>query len=183
MQNEVTEENHSVPAGLCRLVAELLPTGYHPASTGGKDIARDRYFHVADSCGRRRTFSYDMDMLDSLYSEIRKLAVEVRRIEHWRKKNAITEADIDRLASHLCSNLPKTKGTRWGKAEEGFVSSCCQSHIPAGCWWIHEDSAFQGSVPEAVQCIGSDKIFTTAHDFARYLIELKENRFERVLTH
>ncbi len=183
MHNVIIEDNYSVPAGLRRLVAELLPSGYHPAATGGDEAACDRYFHVADPDGRRRTFSYDIDMLDSLYSEIRKLAVEVRRIEHWRKKNAITEADIDRLASHLCSNLPKTKGARWGKAEAGFTSGCCQADIPVGCWWIHEESAFVGSDPEAVTCIGSDKIFTSAHDFARYLIELKENRFERMLTH
>ena len=168
-----------------RLVGQLLPSGWAVAHRGGFDFVDgervdERQFHVQDERGRRRTFSYSAETLDCLADEIRKLAEEVRRLDRWKRKTLIRDKDLDRLAADLCPYLPRSKGTRWGRFEEDFVTPCCEHDVPAGTWWIHEESGYQGAVPAAaVSASGRDLLFADADSFGRYLLDLKENRFER----
>jgi hypothetical protein len=90
---------------------------------------------------------------------------------------------MDALAADLCPYLAKSKGTRWGRAGEGFHTPCCSHDAPAGTWWIHEDSGMPAAGPRgAVWSNGKDIFFDNALDFAHYLIRLKEYRFARPKT-
>ena len=172
-----------VPMNLRRLVADVLPKGFEVARTGQEEPAGGyAYFHVLDQAKRRRTFSHATPTLDELYGEIRKLAVEVRRLDYWKRKSEITDADMDALVESVCTNMPKFKGLRWGYAEADMASPCCNVAIPAGKWWIHEDAGMLGQfAPVALSGGSPDVVFPDALDFARYLIERKESRFERSL--
>ena len=166
---------------LHRLVADVLPNGFEVATTGRDEPAGGyAYYYVQDPDKRRRTFSHAQATLDELYGEIRKLAVEVRRLDYWKRKSEITDADIDALVESVCANMPKLKERRWGFASRDMLSPCCGTAIPAGKWWIHEDAGMLGQFAPAAPTEGSpDVVFMDAQDFARYLIERKESRFER----
>lgn len=170
-----------VPMNLRRLVADVLPKGFEVAKTGEEEPSGGyEYFYVLDPARRRRTFSHASPTLDELYGEIRKLAVEVRRLDYWKRKSEITDADIDALVESVCTNMPKFKGQRWGYAESDMATPCCGTKIPAGKWWIHEDAGMLGQFAPIARNAGSpDVVFMDAADFARYLIERKESRFER----
>lgn len=170
-----------VPMNLRRLVADVLPKGFEVAKTGEEEPSGGyEYFYVLDPARRRRTFSHASPTLDELYGEIRKLAVEVRRLDYWKRKSEITDADIDALVESVCTNMPKFKDQRWGYAQSDMVTPCCGTKIPAGKWWIHEDAGMLGQFAPIAQNAGSpDVVFMDAADFARYLIERKESRFER----
>ncbi len=172
---------NQIPMNLRRLVADVLPKGFEVAQTGAEEPTGGyAYYHVLDPDRRRRTFSHATPTLDELYGEIRKLAVEVRRLDYWKHKSEITDADMDALVESVCTNMPKLKGQRWGYAAQDMVSPCCGTRIPAGKWWIHEDAGMLGQFAPIAPCQGSpDVVFMDAQDFARYLIERKESRFER----
>lgn len=171
----------AVPMNLRRLVEDVLPKGFAVAKVGEDDPSGGyAYFHVLDGDKRRRTFSHALATLEDLFGEIRKLAVEVRRLDYWKRKGEITDDDIDVLVASLCSNLPKLKGVRWGFAEETIATACCAVRIPQGRWWIHEDAGLLGQIAAALPAQDSpDVVFADAAEFARYLIERKESRFER----
>lgn len=172
---------NAVPMNLRRLVEDVLPKGFEVAKVGDDNPAGGyAYFYVLDCDKRRRTFSHAMATLEELYGEIRKLAVEVRRLDYWKRKGEITDDDIDTLVASLCSNLPKLKGSRWGYADAPITTSCCEVRIPEGRWWIHEDTGLLGQFAPATPSQDSpDVVFADAAEFARYLIERKESRFER----
>lgn len=176
---------NQVPMNLRRLVADVLPKGFEVAATGQDEpLGGYSYFHVLDPAKRRRTFSHATPTLDELYGEIRKLAVEVRRLDYWKRKSEITDADIDALVESVCANMPKLKGQRWGFAAENVTTPCCGTRVPAGKWWIHEDAGMLGQFAPVARAEGSpDVVFMDASDFARYLIERKESRFERSIRH
>ncbi len=172
---------NAVPINLRRLVEDVLPKGFAVARIG-EDLPTGgyAYYYVLDCDKRRRTFSHAQATLEELYGEIRKLAVEVRRLDYWKRKGEITDGDIDALVASLCSNLPKLKGSRWGYAETPLTTSCCAACIPQGHWWIHEDAGLLGQFAPATPSQDSpDVVFADAAEFARYLIERKESRFER----
>jgi len=168
---------------LRRLVADVLPKGFEVAKTGEElPSGGYAYFYVLDPSRRRRTFSHSTPTLDELFGEIRKLSVEVRRLDYWKRKSEITDADIDALVESVCTNMPKFKGQRWGFASADMETPCCGTKIPAGKWWIHEDAGMLGQVAVMAKADGSpDVAFMDAPDFARYLIERKESRFERAV--
>ena len=170
-----------VPMNLRRLVADVLPKGFEVASTGPDEPSGGyAYFYVLDPDKRRRTFSHAEPTLDELYGEIRKLAVEVRRLDYWKRKAEITDADMDALVDSVCTNMPKLKGQRWGFAQEAMATPCCGEPVPAGKWWIHEDAGMLGQFAPIAPASGSpDVVFADALEFAHYLIERKESRFER----
>lgn len=172
--------NH-VPMNLRRLVADVLPKGFEVARAGEDEPQGGyAYFYVTDPDQRRRTFSHATPTLDELYGEIRKLAVEVRRLDYWKRKSEISDADIDALVESVCTNMPKFKNQRWGYAAQAMTTPCCGTKIPAGKWWIHEDAGMLGQfAPIAANAGSPDVVFMDAQDFARYLIERKESRFER----
>jgi len=170
-----------VPANLRRLVADVLPKGFEVAAAGEGDAGDGyAYFYVLDPAKRRRTFSHAEPTLDELYGEIRKLAVEVRRLDYWKRKAEITDADMDALVESVCTNMPKLKGERWGFALKAMTTPCCGSHVPKAKWWIHEDAGMLGQFAPIEPTNGSpDVVFADAVEFAHYLIERKESRFER----
>ena len=170
-----------VPMNLRRLVADVLPKGFEVAATGlDESSGGHAYFYVLDPDKRRRTFSHAEPTLDELYGEIRKLAVEVRRLDYWKRKAEITDADMDALVASVCANMPKLKGERWGFAQAKMATPCCGLAVPAGKWWIHEDAGMLGQFAPIAPTLGSpDVVFADAVEFARYLIERKESRFER----
>jgi len=172
---------NQVPMNLRRLVADVLPKGFEVARTGEEEPAKGyAYYYVLDPDKRRRTFSHATPTLDELYGEIRKLAVEVRRLDYWKRKSEITDTDMDALVASVCTNMPKFKGQRWGFAAKAMTSPCCGTPIPAGKWWIHEDAGMLGQFAPIAPAAGSpDVVFMDAQDFARYLIARKESRFER----
>lgn len=171
----------NVPMNLRRLVADVLPKGFEVASVGQEEPSVGHaYYYVLDQDKRRRTFSHADLTLDELFGEIRKLAVEVRRLDYWKRKSEITDEDIDALVASVCTNMPKFKGQRWGFAARNMTTPCCGTAIPAGKWWIHEDAGMLGQFAPIAASGGSpDVVFMDAPDFARYLIERKESRFER----
>ena len=172
---------NAVPMNLRRLVEDVLPKDFEVAKVGDDSPSGGyAYFYVLDGDKRRRTFSHALATLEELFGEIRKLAVEVRRLDYWKRKGEITDEDIDALVASLCSNLPKLKGLRWGFADAPVTTSCCAVCIPAGRWWIHEDAGLLGQfAPAAPSQDSPDVVFSDAAEFARYLIERKESRFER----
>jgi hypothetical protein len=170
----------TIPVNLRRLVEDVLPKGFHVAQAGDDQTPGYAYFYILDADNRRRTFSHAQATLDELYGEIRKLSAEVRRLDYWKRKAAVTDEDIDALVESVCTNLPKLKGCKWGYASQDFNTPCCATPVPAGSWWIHEEAGLTGQVGAAAGSQGSpDACFATALDFARYLIERKESRFER----
>jgi hypothetical protein len=172
----------SIPLNLQRLVTDVLPKGFQVVQAGEGEASSQAYFHVCDADNRRRTFSHGVTTIDELYGEIRKLAVEVRRLDYWKRKAAITTEDIDALVESVCTNLPKLKGSRWGFSGAGIITPCCQTAVAADTWWIHEDASVLGHfAPQAAAKAGPDLAFPQVADFARYLIARKESRFERGL--
>lgn len=170
----------TIPMNLRRLVQDVLPKGYAVAQVG-QDLPAEgyAYYYVLDDDGRRRTFSHARATLEELYGEIRKLAVEVRRLDYWKRKAAITDADIDALVASVCTNLPKQKGRLWGRAETDLVTACCGQAVPAGSWWIHEETALAGQLTRVSDKVHGDRVFADARSFGAYLIARKESRFER----
>lgn len=162
------------------LVADVLPKGFQVVRTGGEADADQIYYHVLDPEGRRRTFSHARQTLEDLYGEIRKLSVEARRLDYWKRKAAVTDEDIDALVESVCVNLPKLKGTRWGQAGPGFATPCCGTPVPEGWWWIHEDATMFGQVaPADPAAHHADQTFPSARAFAAHLVDRKESRFGR----
>lgn len=143
-------------------------------TSGG--LAGDRGYYVTDSQDRRRTFTYGPDFLEGLLDELRKLAVEVRRIDYWRRKPGYSSTDVDRLAADLCPYLAKSKGKRWGYAPLAMKTPCCETEVPAGTFWFHDDAP-NPAVPGAGGC--RDVLFDSPTEFGRFLLDYKENRFGR----